>query len=153
MVTAKRVAIALALACAVYVVLAVRLGLAFVEAGGLVALLLGLAIVVVPLIAAWLIWREVRFGLALQSLGEELGARGELPRDDLPRLPSGRADLAAADEEFERCRAEVELAPQDAGAWYRLGIAYDDARDRKAARAAMRRAVELHESVGLPPRD
>ena len=84
---------------------------------------------------------------------ELLGTLDRWPRDDLPRLPSGRADLAAADEEFERCRAEVELAPQDAGAWYRLGIAYDDARDRKAARAAMRRAVELHETVGLPPRD
>lgn len=151
--TAKRVAIVLAVACAVYVVLAVRLGLAFVEAGGAVAVLLGLAVIVVPLIAALLIWRELRFGLALARLGEELGARGELPRDDLPRLPSGRVELAAADDEFAARRAEVEAAPQDAGAWYRLGIAYDDARDRKAARAAMRRAVELYSTVGLPPQD
>jgi Flp pilus assembly protein TadD len=38
----------------------------------------------------------------------------------------------------------VQEAPDDWRAWYRLAIGYDDARDRKRARSAMREAVRLH---------
>jgi Flp pilus assembly protein TadD len=59
-------------------------------------------------------------------------------------MPSGRPERAAADALFETRREEVEAAPEDWQAWFRLALAYDDARDRRRARAAMRRAIALH---------
>jgi Flp pilus assembly protein TadD len=38
----------------------------------------------------------------------------------------------------------VESAEDDWSAWFRLGLAYDDAGDRRRARAAMRTAIRLH---------
>jgi Flp pilus assembly protein TadD len=79
-------------------------------------------------------------------LGERLAAEGGLPADDLARRPSGRVERAAADEVFARRRAEAEAAPDDWRSWFRLGIAYDDAGDRRRAREAMRRAITLSQS-------
>jgi Flp pilus assembly protein TadD len=57
-------------------------------------------------------------------------------------MPSGRVDRAAADARFAERRAEVEAAPDDWRRWYRLALAYDDAGDRRRARAAMRTAID-----------
>jgi cytochrome c-type biogenesis protein CcmH/NrfG len=143
-VTARRVAMALVGVCAVYLLLAGQRGVELVRLGTPLGVALGVSVVVVPLVVAYLIYREVRFGLAVQELGRSLAASGGLPVDDLPRRPSGRVDPVAADEAFARRRLEVQAAPDDPGAWFRLGVAYDDARDRKRAREAMRRAVALY---------
>ncbi len=74
------------------------------------------------------------------------GVEGGLPVDDLPRTPSGRIEKDAADERFATYEQQVQEAPDDWRAWYRLAIGYDDARDRKRARAAMRRAIALHDA-------
>ncbi len=113
----------------------------FIAAGGPVAIALGLSIAVLPLIGAWVVWREIRFGVAVQRLADRLAAQGRLPVDDLPRTPSGRVQRAAADARFEQVRARVEAEPEDPAAWFALAVAYDDARDRKRARAAMRTAL------------
>ncbi|WP_233552936.1 hypothetical protein [Jiangella rhizosphaerae] len=105
---------------------------------------IGLAVVVIAAVGAWVLWRSVRFGLRMQALARELESEGGLPVDDLPRRPSGRADRAAADELFERRRAEAEANPEDWRVWFRLALAYDDAGDRSRAREAARRAVALH---------
>jgi hypothetical protein len=141
--TARRIAIGLVVVCGVYLLLSAQRGLELIGSGDLVAVLMGVAVLVVPLVVAYLIYREVRFGLQVQELGRHLETTGGLPADDLPRLPSGRVDLAAADEAFERRRREVDELPDDPGAWFRLAVAYDDARDRKRAREAMRHAVAL----------
>ena len=146
--TARRVAYVLVVACLVYLVLAGQRGVELIRVGGVAPVALGIAVIVVPLVVAYLIYREMRFGLAVQDLGRTLGEAGALPTDDLPRLPSGRVDQAAADEVFERRRCEVEADPYDPGAWFRLSIAYDDARDRRRAREAMRRAVALAAARG-----
>ena len=91
-----------------------------------------------------LVWREVRFGQASARLGAELDAEGGLLVDDLPRRPSGRVERAAADDLFDRVRAEVEASPEDWRGWYRLALAYDAAGDRTRARAAVRDAIALH---------
>ena len=52
--------------------------------------MLGLAVLVFPLLGAYLVWRELQFGAAYRALARELEAAGELPVDDLPRRPSGR---------------------------------------------------------------
>ena len=62
-----------------------------------------------------------------------------------PRTPSGRVDKAAADARFGVYAEEVQADPDSWQAWYRLGIGYDDARDRKRARSAMRTAIRLHD--------
>ena len=108
-------------------------------------LFLGIGVLLFVLVGALLLAAEVRFGFATQRLGERLAQEGGLPEvpEDAERLPSGRLTRDAADALFERRRAEVEAAPDDWRAWFRLGTAYGDARDTSRGRAAMRRAVRL----------
>lgn len=105
---------------------------------------LGVAVLVIPLIGVWVVLAELRFGRETQRLARLLD------EDDpqLPRTPSGRVDRAAADALFEVRRREVEAAPNDWRAWYRLAVAYDLAGDRKRARAAMRTAIEHNAAHG-----
>ena len=144
--TARTVAWILAAAVAVYLVFTAARAWVLIASGDPVPVLLGLAVIVIPLIGAWMLWRELRFGFRTQELGRELGAEGGLPLDDLPRAPSGRVDRTAADERFPVYEAQVQADPDDWRAWYRLAIGYDDARDRKRARAAMRTAIRLHDT-------
>ena len=134
----------LALAVGVYLLFTAARSWALIASGDPVPILLGISVIFFPLLGAWLIARELIFGLRTQSLGRELGSEGGLPVDDLPRTPSGRIQRDAADERFAQYQGEVEDEPGDWRRWYRLAIAYDDARDRKRARSAMRRAIELH---------
>lgn len=118
-------------------------GVLLVQDGRPAAVALGLAVLVLPIVTAWAVWREIRFGLGAQRLARELERSGGLLADDLPRRPSGRVDRAAADAAFEPLREQVERSPLDWGAWYRLGTAYDAAGDRRRARAAVRQAIAL----------
>jgi hypothetical protein len=111
---------------------------------GAVPVLLGAGLLALPLLGAGLVCAELRFGVQADRLATDL-ARDEPADDDvLPRRPSGRVDRKAAEVAFERRRAEVQAAPSDWRAWFRLGLAYDDAGDRRRARAAVRRAVALY---------
>ena len=145
---ARTVAFVLTGMLAVYAVFMAGRAWTFISDGRPAAVLLGLSLLVLPLLAAWLVWREIRFGAAVQHLAEHLARTGGLPADDLPKRPSGRVVRQAADDRFDVRREEVGLAPQDPGAWYRLAVAYDDAGDRRRARRAMRQAVALY-----PPGD
>lgn len=122
-------------------------GVVAIGSGDPAAVALGLALLAVPAVGAWAVWRELRFGAATQRLAAELGATGRWPVEELPAATSGRPDRAAADVVFQRRREEVEAAPQDWTAWYRLGLAYDDSRDRRRAREAMQRAIALHDAA------
>ena len=75
-----------------------------------------------------------------------LADEGGLPVDDLPRTPGGRIVRGAADAQFPAYQAEVEAAPEEWRAWFRLSCAYDAAGDRKRARSAMRQAGKLFTS-------
>jgi cytochrome c-type biogenesis protein CcmH/NrfG len=142
----KHWAIVMAVLLCVYLAFTAWRAWDFIEAGGWVAALLGAAVMVLPVIGAWILWREWQFGQATQRLGAELAARGELPVDDLPRRPSGRPERAAADERFAEVRTRVEADPEAWERWFELAVAYDNAGDRKRARAAMRRAIALHDA-------
>jgi cytochrome c-type biogenesis protein CcmH/NrfG len=126
-----------------YFLLLTRQALAFIGEGGYLAVL-GAAILVLPLIGCYVVVREWQFGRRVQGLAEHLARSGELPADDLPKRASGRPDREAADARFAERAEEVHAAPADPGAWFRLAVAYDDAGDRKRARAAMRTAVALY---------
>jgi hypothetical protein len=127
-----------------YAVLIGGKGVALLASGSLAGVLLGLAVLVLPVLAVLVVWREIQFGRRCARLAGELAAEGGLPVDDLPRRPSGRVDRAAADAEFERMRAEAEAAPEDWRSWFRLSLAYDAAGDRARAREAARHALALH---------
>jgi hypothetical protein len=129
---------------AVYLVLAGWRGVLLLGSGDPLAVLLGAGVLLLPVVGAYAAWREVRFGLATQRLARELDAAGRWPAEEPPAAPSGRPERAAADALFAVRRREVETAPQDWQAWFRLALAYDDARDRRRARAAMRHAIALH---------
>lgn len=148
--TARRTVGLLVAALIFYFLLIFQRAVLLIGSGKPLAVVLGLAVLVVPLIGAYVVLRELRFGMQMQRMGGELAAADELPVDDLPRTPSGRIDRAAADEAFVKYRAEVEAAPEDWRAWYRLGVAYDDANDRKRARAAMREAVRFWQQTPPP---
>lgn len=131
-----------------YAVLLGAKGVAFVRSGEPVAVVLGVGVLLLPVLGLGLVWREVAFGRRSAELASALEAEGGLPLDDLPRRPSGRVERAAADEAFEVRQAEVEQAPASWQAWYRLALAYDDAGDRRRAREAVRRAIELYDDRG-----
>jgi cytochrome c-type biogenesis protein CcmH/NrfG len=145
-VSARRTALLLVGLLIVYLVLVGWRGALLVRTGDPVAVALGLAVLALPIVAAVVVAREVRFGVATQRMARELEATGGLPVDDLPRRPSGRVVREAADATFAGRRAEVEATPEDWRAWYRLAVAYDDAGDRRRARDAMRYAARLHGS-------
>jgi hypothetical protein len=119
-------------------------GVALLRSGSVVGVLLGLAILAMPLLGVTLLGRELEFGRRCAALADTLAAEGGLPVDDLPRRPSGRVDRAAADAHFARMRAETEAAPDSWRAWFRLALAYDAAGDRTRARAAARHAIALN---------
>lgn len=126
-------------------------GVALIAQGSLLDVVFGLGILALPIIGAWTLWRELRFGKQTEVLARDLEARGLLPEDTLPRRPSGRPDRAAADEWFEEFREATRLAPERWESWFRLACAYDAAGDRKRAREAMRHGIALHAAQGADP--
>ena len=104
---------------------------------------IGAALLVLPLIGLWVLVAELLFAVRAERLAARLDREGGLPVDDLPKLPSGRPDPAEADKRFPEYQAAVEAAPDDWGAWFRLGLAYDASGDRRRARWATRRAIAL----------
>lgn len=108
-----------------------------------VAKAIGVAYLLLPVIGAWALVRELLFGARTERMAKILEAEGGLPEDNLPRTPAGRIIREAADLEFEKYRTETEAAPEDWRSWFRLSCAYDAAGDRKRARASMRDAVRL----------
>jgi hypothetical protein len=143
--TAKRAVIVLAVVFVAYAVLLGWRGVLLIGTGDPVAVILGIAVLVIPVLGAYLVWRELQFGRRTEALARELEAAGGLPVDDLPRRPSGRIDRAAADAAFEKYRAEAEAAPEDWRVWFRLSTAYDAAGDRRRARSSMRTAIAQHD--------
>jgi hypothetical protein len=128
-----------------YMVVVVLRGLTLLSAGELSATTLGLgaAYLVLPIVGAWALVRELQFGGRTEKMAHILADEGGLPVDNLPRTPAGRIIREAADAEFPQYQAEVEAEPQSWRAWFRLSCAYDAAGDRKRARSAMRRAGKL----------
>lgn len=108
-----------------------------------VAKAMGLAYLLLPVVGAWALIRELMFGARTERMARVLEDEGGLPPDNLPRTPAGRIVREAADAEFVKYQREAEAAPEDWRVWFRLSCAYDAAGDRRRARAAMRDAVGL----------
>ena len=127
-----------------YLVLLGRMAFAMIGTGRGAALVLGLAVLIMPAIGLWAMIATLRAGFAHQRLARLIAADGmELDVSGLPRRPSGRIERDAADALFTRVRTEVEGDPNDWRRWYRLARAYDCAGDRRRAREAMKTAVRI----------
>lgn len=129
----------------VYFILAGTRGVWLIQAGTPVTVAFGVAVLILPFIGAWFLWQNTAFVAKANRLAAELDAEGGLPVDELVRTAGGRIDRDSADEVFARRRAETEDAPGDWRCWFRLAVAYRDARDTPRARKAMQRAIALHD--------
>ncbi|GAA2251433.1 MULTISPECIES: tetratricopeptide repeat protein [Streptomyces] len=129
----------------VYFVLVGSRGVLLIEIGTPLTVTFGVAVLILPVIGLWFLWKNTQFARKAGQLAAELDAEGGLPVDELRRTPSGRIDRDSADEVFARRKAETEDAPDDWRAWFRLAVAYHDARDTPRARKAMQRAIALHD--------
>jgi cytochrome c-type biogenesis protein CcmH/NrfG len=126
-----------------YLVLVTQRAVMLVATGQPVGVAMGVALFVLPVVAAWAIGRELLFGARTERLVRVLDAEGGLPVEELPTRASGRPLRDAADEQFPQFKAEVEAAPESWRAWFRLGLAYDASGDRRRAREALRQAIRL----------
>lgn len=132
---------------ALYVVLVGGRAVALVGTGDPVAITMGLVLIVLPVIAIWGVTRELMFGSAAARLGKQLEREGALPDEAVAVHTSGRVLRADADAAFPRYRDDAVAHPEDWRTWYRLGIAYDAAGDRKRARSAIRTAIKLERAA------
>jgi cytochrome c-type biogenesis protein CcmH/NrfG len=129
-----------------YFVLVGSRGVMLIETGTPVTVVFGLAVLILPVIGLWFLWKNTQFVRRANQLAAELDAEGGLPVDELKRTPAGRIDRDSADEVFARRKAETEAAPDDWRSWFRLAVAYHDARDTPRARKAMQQAITLHKT-------
>lgn len=129
-----------------YVWLVAARATALIGTGEPIAVVLGLALWVLPILVIWLVYREWSLAVDVQRMADELAAADELPIDDLPRSAGGRIDRAAARAAFEPARELAEAEPDDWRSWYHLAFAYDAAGDRRRARESLRKASALHKA-------
>ena len=135
-----------AMACALltlYLAHIAQQGFVMLASGSVAGIVLGAGMILLPILGAWALVREVLFGARIQRMARELAASNELVEDNLPRTPSGRVDREAAAAEFESFAEAVEQEPNNWKAWFNLSCMYDAGGERKRARAAMRNAWAL----------
>lgn len=105
------------------------------QTAGTLGLVVGVSVMVLPVIAAVLVWRELQFGNGAQEMGAMLDAQ-------VVESTAGRTgavesnDLGATDEWVT---------------WFRTAVAHEDKGDRRRARAAMRRAWRLYRVRRVSP--
>lgn len=135
-------------ALVVYFVMLGRAALILIASGEVAPIGLGLAILILPVIGVWVMVATLKAGLAHQRLARLAREGGmELDVAHLPRRPSGRFELDAADALFATVRTELEADPDNWLRWYRLARAYDYAGDRGRARETMKKAVQMEDSA------
>ena len=133
----------MAVLLALYIALVGWRAVLLLGTGDPVGITMGVALIVLPVVAVWALGRELWFGWRAQQLGLRLEAEHGLPEEAVGVRPSGRVLREDADAVFPRYRDEVTASPDDWRAWYRLGLAYDASGDRRRAREAVRRAITL----------
>lgn len=139
---AKFGAVVMAALVFLYVVLLGQQGYLFLMQDNLVGKIMGLFILILPIFGFWGIFRELKFGLAVEKLGKVLEDEKGWPSFEFSLRPSGRAVKAEALLEFGKYREEAEADSTNWRKWFALGLIYDACGDRKRARMAMRKAIE-----------
>jgi hypothetical protein len=127
----------------VYLALVGERSIALVNSNEPVAVAIGSLMLFLPVVAAWGIFLELRFGLRVEKLGEVLKKENAWPRFEFELRPSGRPTRDSAEAVFGKYREAVESDESNWRTWFALGLAYDAAGDRARARKAMRTAIAL----------
>ena len=139
----KVAVLAITSACLGYLLISSFRAIQFSNDGNPIGKLFSASTFIIVAISGLLIIREILFGIRISQMATVLDAEDKLLKDDLPKTPSGQTEKSAADERFNNISKEVEQNPDSWQAWFRVALAYDESRDRKRARAAMRRAEKL----------
>ncbi|GAA4669295.1 hypothetical protein [Frondihabitans cladoniiphilus] len=126
-----------------YLVLISARAVEFMQTGVPIAVVIGIALFVLPILGVFALVYEIRFGVKTEQIVNQLSSEGGLPVDDVARRASGRYEREEADAAFPGYAAAVEQAPGDWRAWFRLGLAYDACGDRRRARATIRRSIRM----------
>lgn len=137
----KAAALVMAALLALYLVASLILAVGFLSTGEPIGVTMGVALIALPLIGFWALWRELQFGWRSEKLIGQLEAEHQLL--ELPAAANGPESRRIADEVFPALQDAVIAEPESWRAWLRLSLGYDAAGDRKRARAAARRAIEL----------
>lgn len=135
--------IVVALCLILYFVLTGQWAYLYLISGEPVGIAMGAALIVLPLIGAWALIREIQFGIQADRLGTRLNDEGGMPVVEAELTPSGRLAKADAEPLVQRYAAESAESDRDWRARYRLGVVQDAAGRRKDARASIREAIRL----------
>ena len=138
---AKIGAITMAALVLLYIALLGQQGHLFLIQDNPVSKAMGVCILSLPLVGFWGIFRELKFGLAVEKLAKQLEDEKGWPSFQFSLRPSGRANKAEALLEFDEYKSAVESDPDNWRKWFALGLIYDACGDRKLARNAMRQAI------------
>ncbi|MFT4157897.1 MAG: hypothetical protein QM630_08235 [Microbacterium sp.] len=133
----------MAVCLALYIVVVGQRAIIMLTTGEPIAILIGAALIVMPIIGAWALYREIRFGFSADRLGRTLDAEGGMPEAEGELTASGRIVQADVEPMVAKYTAAVEAAPADWRARYRLGVVQDAAGRRRDARASIREAIRL----------
>lgn len=133
----------IAAALVLYFVLMGQKAVLFIASGEPVGIAMGVALLILPLIGAWALVREIQFGVQAEKLGALLNSEGSMPAAESELTPSGRLAKADAEPLVRRYAAAADAAADDWRARYRLGVVQDAAGRRKDARASIRTAIAL----------
>lgn len=126
-----------------YFVFAVERAVALLRSGTLVAILMGVALLILPLLGVWALVRELKFGRDATKLVDELDRAGLVPMEEIDTLPSGSPVKGEAQRVFPPYQEAVERDKESWQAWARLGIMYDACGERSKGRKAVRTAILL----------
>ncbi len=127
-----------------YIILVGQQAIRLIGFGEPVAVAMGVALIVLPIIALWALYRELSFGFRSAALIRILDSEGQLPVETAGLHPSGRPVRDLADEDFDDYREDAERHPDSWRSWLRLALAYDASGDRRRARQAVRESIRLH---------
>lgn len=131
----------------IYAFLLLERGLVLVQDSNPVAILMGIAILFFPLLAIWVLFAEIRFGMRLGKLNQLLAQSDiELPEYEL--RPSGKAERESGQRVFEQIRERIEGDELNPLLWLLLADSYDKLGDRSRARKAGRKAISLAKQAG-----
>lgn len=143
MTSAKFGALVMSALVLMYLVLVADRSFALVGSGEPIGIAIGSLMLFLPAVAFWGLFMELRFGLRIEKLGDQLKKENAWPQFPFELRPSGRPTKESAQEVFEQFRQSVEADQTNWKAWFALGLAYDAAGDRARARKAMRQAITL----------
>ena len=131
---AKPIAFLMTALLSVYMAFSVSRGLVLISSESSPAKVLGVAVILIPLLGSYLVYREIRFGFATARIAKLV---------DPELLPMKIASDEENEAYLEAAVETAKLTPESWVAWYQVALGYHITGDRKHARESMRHAVAL----------